>query len=360
MDRGPEYADQLTDPERRTLEALVTRVERRNARYERAGVASLRAPIAAGLAALAILLVTTMVAQLGDSSPPGTPPVGAPAGPPAGAPTDTRSAFDALQDLAAAATAAPPPATRPAVEAYLHRLDVIVVAGGATPGHCRVTALDIEVWQTIEVILDGAPTTSDKDEPKYSRLEVERAQPPEAALTGCATTFETYGPVPASFQGNLHEAWEELARELGSDTPRPGDLLIFDTDAEGALSHLLADLLALTEPPHRWWQALVRLLASPQEPGVAATALEAAARWTAEAPDGTVQLLGRDADVTGRPGISLRVPYPTRDGRPSTAELTLDPDTGALLQLLVDTGAGTEITAYLAIRFTESGRRLGQ
>lgn len=335
--RGPEYADQLSAVERRTLDALVAEVGRRSAGRR----PEWRTPVGAGLAALVVVLVAAMLTQAGWSRLAADTPA-------ASGTASQGSPAAAFLDLAAAAAAVPPPAAGRADIAYQHRLDVTVSPMDGPPGYCRAGALTLKTWQLVDQVgRPGAP---------FVRLAVEGAEPPPAALTGCGTVVEA--PVPGSLplradvgRRELFVIWDELDQVLGSRAHRYVPLWIVDPQsAVTPAPRPLDDLAAADRSPYEWWPRLVRLLASPQpEPEVVALALELAAGRAVDAPDGTVALLGPGTDVTGRPGIRVKVPY-TVDGERSTAELTFDPDTGSLRQSVVETGAGTEITTFLAVR----------
>jgi hypothetical protein len=108
-----------------------------------------------------------------------------------------------------------------------------------------------------------------------------------------------------------------------------------------------ADLERLGDPlkhPGAWWVAFVEILTSPR------TATEARAKALRAAAERTeaVEVTGLIADLTGRWGVSVRVPY-LAGGEAVTADLMFDPGTGALLQVAAHTSAGVLATTYLAV-----------
>lgn len=321
--RGPDYADHLTEAERRTLDQLVGAVQRRR---------QWRAPVAAGVAALLVVLGVAAIGLVGRD-PGGTPVV--PAGSDGPGPA---AAAETLADLAGQAQRMAPPTDPDPEWWYRKRLDVMV----APEEPCRVLAAMIETWEPA-----GDPQ-------RPGRIAAEPAAPPATAtdLAGCAIITEV--PVPLFEQtGDVAGAWEELAAQLNGLAPRylPSRLVMEEEPPAGYPEpEQLADLLGAgqqeTDAPGGWWAALVRLLASPQaDPRLRAAALEAAALRATTTGEEAQVVPDRTADLTGRPGVTVRVPY-YLDGRTVSAELIFDTTTGDLLQSIVNE---LEITVFLAI-----------
>jgi hypothetical protein len=104
----------------------------------------------------------------------------------------------------------------------------------------------------------------------------------------------------------------------------------------------------------RWWRLWVELVSSPEtDPAQRAAAIAAAALRGELGPEALrAEMTG---DVTGRPGVTVRVPYET-DGAETTADLTFDVDTGMLLQRVIRYAAGPKVrvnvTVYLVLART--------
>jgi hypothetical protein len=346
MARGPEYAESLTQAERRVLDTLLAEQGARPAPVRR----SWRPPVVAAAASLMILLAIAAIPLLRATVPS------------TGAASAAPSAGEVLSELAAAAAAVPVPAG-PAEEWYRHRLDVRVEMAYGTSGACRVTAITTQLWE---------PADTNRWNLLAGRLVAERVLPPPAAapLAGCTA------PKPDPLSGPIERArgvpgvnWFEMVNELG----RYGELKVGRKsyslgwpaytdprwpalDLAGVVSaeqidqrmlegSVLERLDGSTSQSPIWWMALGSLLASPvSHPAQRAAALRAAA-----ARNEAVPVPELTADVTGRPGVTLRVPY-YHYWRDWTADLTFDVHTGSLLQQIVYADTLVDVTVYVAMR----------
>jgi len=260
-----------------------------------------------------------------------------------------QSATAALSAFAVATAKIGDPAPSKTV---LHRRDLDVVIDG-----CRVTAIRSQSWTTAAGRGKSAP----------GRLLIELVEPPAA---GCGAT----GPYPKTlFDGETADQSAEWQRLAGGypqyDLPRRtrpdwvGQTLgltqtwrELEPNTQGLerrLAKLCANFRMLDCTAVRW-TTLVELLASAET----SQPQRHAALELAAAGAGNVVLVSEvSTDLTGRPGVTLRVPFVagSETGFDSAtvlmnAEITFDVATGALLQRAVRTAEGrSDTTVYLAM-----------
>lgn len=350
--RGPDYAHDLTDDEQRVLDRLLAAVPspgsrpapapRRPARLRTARQQPARArrllPIGAGIAVALVLAGVTAVRML-NPAPDETPPPAA----------DPQAVLTRLAAQAAGT------AGRSPVGPVLVRRTLEV----------RATDCTLDAFTATVRVADDAAFQSTP-----GHLQAGRAEPPAAAraLAGCPEPTST--AEPASYNGetpDLHAEWAALGL-WGYDSPRGivdvtqaqdhRPIAALPTDA-AALATALRTICAAQNGSERtacWWTRLVEILASPEADTAHRVAALRAAAAQGEA-DGVPTVT---ADLTGRPGVTLRVPYapaPTGqrhspDSTTSTAELTFNAGTGALLQRVerpLKPTDPTTATVYLAI-----------
>jgi hypothetical protein len=191
-------------------------------------------------------------------------------------------------------------------------------------------------------------------DPLRGKAQVSTADTPAGvrALAGCQEPG--YRPTPAGGHVLLNTANVDLARWwITADQGLPDDLVMPPyvdprtvdarapiaaipptvADIEARFAKLLAGYKAPTEAINaaRWWRFWTELMASPlTDPALRSAAFDAAALRDpgpdAIRPDVT-------ADVTGRSGVTIRVPYED-NGSLMTADLTFA-DTGKLLQRVI-------------------------
>ncbi|MFK3983521.1 hypothetical protein ACI2K4_24445 [Micromonospora sp. NPDC050397] len=372
--RDPDYAHELTDAEQRTLDLLLARLGERTAEAgpppvvppptvlpaPRSGRAA-APPAAPGrrrrwLAPLAVAAAATGVLLAADLVPVGFGPDQPDRNPPPVAAASPREVLDRLAEAAAHVT------DPPAGADLLHRHDLEVLVTGA-PAACAVTTVAASSW------VDARPASGG---PVAGRLKAELSTPPAdaAGLAGCTGTASA----PAArtlFDGttqDLDARWAALGDGVpgglpGYTSPRwvsvvfnvpdpATDIPADPVDLDRRLGKLCANQPA-TDCPALRWTLLVEFLTSP-ETGAAQRA--AALRLAAQEGNATL-VPDVDRDVTGAPGVTLRVPYlrlagsrVTDGGESTAAELTFDPGTGDLRQrrLRSADGARTEFTVHLA------------
>ena len=334
--RGPDYAYDLTGEEQRALDRLLAAVPARRSRRA--------LPVAAGIAAALVLAAAAAIPLLHKDPDRGRPPVAE--GPAA-----------VLTRLADQAAGIPDPS--PAGPVLVRRTLEVRATG------CTVDAYTATIRVGAGAALQQTP----------GHLTVEPATPPAAAreLSGC--------PSPAaraagtSYDGettSLSATWAALglwgyanprgiADSTHSQDRRP--IATLPTGAAGLAAALRTACAAQSEPDRAAcrWTALVEILSSPE-----ADAAHRLAALRAAAADGAAtRVPAATADLTGRPGVTLRVPYlvppvgrtPEPVSAVATADLTFDPGTGALLQRVERPRRPTDpimATVYLAV--TREGR----
>ncbi|HZN20144.1 MAG TPA: hypothetical protein VFB84_18435 [Micromonosporaceae bacterium] len=386
--RDPDYADRLTEAERRTLNLIMERLghqpgpahgtvlpsreleplpgQRPAPARLRPGAAgpagsprrrSWRAPVATAAAAALVLLAAGSVPLALDHWRTPSP-----------SPQDlaTRPGT-AAETLAALAAAAGRQADPPAGRMVGYRRDLAIVVSGPPP--CRVTATVIRTWAP------AGPTSG----PAPGRLVVDRVAPPTAVLEQArcdlgdpaspdqqrlvdrrvddiASEWVRLRTVTDGLPRYLSPRW--VAQTLGVVAPWTG------APAQAEDLDLLLEKLcrnfAATECAALRWTVLVEVVASAetsQAQRAAALRLAAAGGGATPVPgSGATLVLGVTRDVTGRAGVTLRVPYLVPSGSLlgaagglGTAELTFDESTGALLQRQVSSPAqaGSETTVHL-------------
>ena len=248
MNRGPEYAAELTPAEQAMLDRLV-----------RAQGRSWRGPIAAGVLTV-LVLAGAFLLKPAQPAPPQP---------------------SALAQLAAAAPALPSPV--PKHELAQRTLETTVTG---TSGRCLAGAVIV----TLSFTADGPPE---------AKVEVLAATTP-ARLPGCdpqRTKTMTVNQ-PVRFSGDVAASWEALRSKWAIGTLGLG--LPPYTDPRVTPELTAAD-------PVTWWADLAALLASPQlDPGRATAALRTAAK-RADA-DGVTVVAGATTDLTGRQVFTVRVP----------------------------------------------------
>jgi len=354
-ERGPEYADKLTEEERRTLDTLLARqsaVRPFRARAASRGRRAWYVPAAAAAAAVLVLLAVGSVRLLAGPREPGVR-----TDRPAGAPP-----LSATETLAALADAAGRSADRPAAVPYRRTLEIVVRRTGTA---CGLTAATTQTWLDAGV---EAPR------PPAGRLVAGWATVPAAVAgqMGCAVVDpSTAGPVTGTlFDGTtqdlsaewarLADANDGLARYAGpwrvsqafQVAGRP--LAAAPLTAPDDLARFLAKMCGHFAAPDCTafaWTVLAEALASPQ----VNQAQRAAALRYATSLGGAATVPAATGDATGRPGTTLRVPCLAlgrggfADGQQALADLTFDAGTGALLQLAVRApdGKRTEVTVYV-------------
>ncbi|HET8660843.1 MAG TPA: hypothetical protein VFM55_17805 [Micromonosporaceae bacterium] len=412
--RDPDYADRLTEAERRTLDLIMERLGHRPgpvrgavppgrapeplpgplpvpagprpvpsgpqtapARLRQAPAGSRSAPVrlrqapagpsrrrswrapvaTAAAAALVLLAAGSAPLMLDRWRTPSPPPQDLATGP--GTPAKT------LTVLAAAAGRQPDPAAGSTVS---HRHDLAVVVSGPPP-QCRVTATVIRTW------VPAGPVSG----PVSGRLAVDRVAPPTAVLEQARCDLGE--PASPGQQPLVDRRVDDIAREwarlrtvtdglprylsprwvaqtLGVAAPWtevPGRAEDLDL-----LLEKLCRNFAATECGALRWTVLVEVVASAEtSQAQRAAALRLAATGGGATPvpgSGATSVPEVTRDVTGRAGVTLRVPYLVPSGSllgaagvPGTAELTFDEHTGALLQRQVSSPAqaGVEIAVYL-------------
>lgn len=325
--RDGDYAHDLTDEERQTLDALLGRLRKpRRSRY--------LAPAAAAAAVLGVL----SFAVFRQSPSPAPPP------PPAASPAAV------IGSLAAAAGRG-----APATGGYLYRSDVVLVVTGV-PAACAVTAVAAQTWTAAGSAAQPAA------QPVAGRLVVRLTGAPAgtAAAAGCDAGARATTAPRTLFDGATGDAaarWAQLAPPGHPSYPSPRTVTsTFNLGGRipaspGKLTMAVDKLCVNASAPDcagLRWSVLTDILSSP-ETGPAERAL---ALRTLAGPAGTT-VLPAGPDASGRPGVTLRVPYP-----PGGAELTFDPSTGDLLQRIVRSADGTraEITLFLAHTRTAAQR----
>ncbi|HET8683226.1 MAG TPA: hypothetical protein VFM54_15360, partial [Micromonosporaceae bacterium] len=375
--RDPDYADRLTEAERRTLDLIMERLGHqpgpaparpwpvpaglRPVLAGRAGPPrrrSWRAPVATAAAAALVLLAAGSVPLVLDRWRVPPPPVQDLA-------TRPGTAAEILAALAAAASRQPDP---PAGSPVSYRRDLAVVVSGPPP-QCRVTATVIRTWAPAGPV--GGPVPG--------RLAVDWVAPPTAVLE--RARCDLGNPASPGQQPLVDRRVDDIAgewarlRTLTDGLPRhlsprwvAQALGVAAPWAEvpgraGDLDRLLDKLcrnFAATECGALRWTVLVEVVASAetsQAQRAAALRLAASGGGAAPVPGSSATLVPTvTRDVTGRAGVTLRVPYLVPSGSPlgsggvpGTADLTFDESTGALLQRQVSSPAqaGTETTVHL-------------
>jgi hypothetical protein len=342
---GPDFADQLTTQEQRTLDALLARVAESPERPARSPWV---APLAAAAVAASLLLGASAISLgLGRGPSVQTPPLGAAAQP---------ASATLLDGLAVAADRMPDP---PPGDVTLYRRELRFVVTARADG-CRVTAIETQVWTAA-----GAPARWSGGNALTATLRMTTIAPAAEALRrgGCSggvgattprTLFDGATDDLAKQWTALAEAPEYLSPRWVSETLTVREpWLGLPADADGIDERLrkLCVNQPLTNCAALRWTVLVELLASAE---TSQAHRSAAARLGARAADAT-PLPGETSDVTGRPGVAVRVPYlPMVSGTfaessaPTTADLTFDERTGALLQREIRTVSGKlDVTVYL-------------
>jgi hypothetical protein len=283
MNRGPEYATELTPAERATLERLVQAQHR-----------SWRVPVAAGVLTVLVLVGAFLLR-------PGRPQ-----------PAPEPSAFAQL-----AASAPRQPARPPEDELTQDTLEVTITG---TSGRCLVSAVAVTILFSAGIPLD---------QPLVAKATIEPAAVP-AHLPSCDP--QRTKPVTLDqrllLSGDLAAQWSGLLRKWV--ITRPGLGLPQYTDPRLKPQTSVAD-------PAAWWAGLTDRLASPQLDAAQAAGVlrEAAARADA---DGVAVVPDATEDVTGGRVFTVRVP--------GGVELAFDPATGALRQRTTIDGTTRHITVY--------------
>jgi hypothetical protein len=296
--RGPDYAYDLTETERRTLDMLVDRIE--------SGVPApiplrrRRSPFVS--AAAAAVVVMTMIGSIWLLARPRQP------APPA-------DAHATLEQLAVAAASAAPgrPSPRLTTEVLVEdpagSCTVGAVTTSVTTGHLAVRSATVPAGVAAQAGCSGDPRVDPAPQPSFDRDTPD----PAAKWTQLRATIRALPP------------WVETV------------------DASGDLSAALRRACAApttTDCTGTWWTLLTGVLADPGTTG----AVRAEALRLALASGEATMVPAVTTDVTGRPGVTVRVPHPDA----TTADLTFDPGTGALLQRAVteDGGSAVRFTVY--------------
>jgi hypothetical protein len=360
MKRGDDYADNLTEAERRTLDRLLQTVStpehvpamingrlvelpvdpgRDRPRTARSG----RPRVALAAAAVAVI---ALAAAFIPSVVPGIRPGWLPTlhGPPPPAPAQ-RSTVDVVAGLAGAAGREA--VTRPSTQ------DVLVVVASRDGDRCRNNGYQVDLGlaaagpddlPAVKLDITGISTVVGPP----SRVPCGDNQAPAGPADGQPSTKIFSFDLPATAL-----VWSDLVRKLASSgTPLP-DLLDPRTLPSGLDIRMLSlapDSLgpfmakqALIQPAGdaAWWTAVMPLLCSPlASPALRSAALTLAADRLA----GVTLVTEHGYDLLGRAGPVLRVPYAV-GGLATTADLTFDPETGALWQRTVYAPAGLGWTA---------------
>jgi hypothetical protein len=328
--RRRDYATELSETEAQTLAMLQARIP--------AGVRPepVAAPAAAprwrGLgylttAAVVVLVTagTALAATLSRPDPPAPPTEGRVAAP--------YSVEELLATMDGSAATAGSPDRR--------ALSVVVTRGS---DGCRVSSVRV----------DATAISAPARKPPAGRLTVAAAELPRAAgeLPGCARPIMEQPRLderPASSE-DLAGSWRRLAgqddRLARTMTPfgaaaavrQPGDAALgqaartdgtFGSAMTKMCGALAVDCASFT------WSVTAELLSDPAIPPASRVVAVRRAAATAAA----TAVPAARSDLIGRPGATLRVPYLAAGGagfagtRPTTAELTFDRNTGALLQL---------------------------
>jgi hypothetical protein len=355
MMRGPDYADQLTESERRTLNLLLQHVGpagqmantsgpggvelgRGRRAHDAAAARDIgvggrpgrsawrqRIGIAVSAAAVAGIALSTSLVTMH--------PGAAPASPAPVATTSTPSTMDVLRALSEASRASGP-------SSALAQASAVVVAtqkgsACAVNAYQVVTAMKVATaWPpvTVEIGRIGEPSRS---APWLSCVEVGSEQP---NATPYQKVFEgaTGGDGPAGWNALLARVRQSvLVPDLLDPRAIPDGLAVGTLSSDPATLATALDKVAMSPPGGStgWWTAVVQLLSSPLcPPTVRSTVLSMAADASRSADVRVV--VDRPTDILGRPGTTLRVPYSV-DGVAAHADLTFAITTGALLQRTV-------------------------
>ena len=373
--RGHDFADDLTDVERRQLDVLLALVASQPphltidtsvpgvpgaaaiSRRRRLSSGKWRSTVVTGLVAAGVLIaagsVPLLFNQVREDRLPNDPAV-----------TEQRSVAEILDDLAGIAGQITPP---PAGGSVLHRYVVDVLVSGG-PDSCAVTAVAQHAWVDPTARADW---TAGSAIPGYLRTGLTEPPTDAAGRAGCgvvaATTPGSSEPLFDGLTNDLAATSREMAVRTGVDGHHSSPVwatVVFQASAPsiGAPGtarglELRLGKLCLGVDAERCdalrWAVLVELLTSPQT-----TPAQRSAALSIGATGGTATLVHDvESDVVGRPGITLRVPYVVLAtdsldtvGPIMTADLTFDPRTGELLQRAIPAGgpASTVLTVYVA------------
>jgi hypothetical protein len=364
MNRGPDYAHELTDSERRILVSLLRRVavdhvlppEVAQLAATRDGPDDdVRDPAAVPgrgrpgrrgwLGVTAVAAAVAAIALGGGLLPQGLAP-GRAHLPSAPASTPSLSAVDILGELAAAARLAGPSVA----DTQTSLVTVAVAKNGVCGGNTYQVS-------TTTRAAPGWPEVT---------LRIGRVGTPELTATWLPCSTPPGGTSPARyekvFEGTTADGqagWSNLLEGVRKAVLLP-DLIDPRSVPDGLLvASLSADPVALAPALAKagtvspggaagWWAAMARLLASPLcSAALRSSALELAAD-RARSSDVTV-VTDHPGDSLGRSGVTIRVPY-TVDGVAGHADLTFDRRTAAVLQRTVYGAPGefwsTLVTAY--------------
>jgi hypothetical protein len=353
MTRGPDYAYRLTARQQRTLELLLDTIATGPAtdrplatvdappRTRPATSARRRRyrPALAAAAVVSITLVAAFLATLGRLIPPE----------PAAAPRQLSTA-----DIIRRLRVVPPDQDAPAPSTQ----DIVVAVPNGPRRNCDALAIELRT----SAMVAGAT-----DRPPDLKLELDGIATPAGARTwiGClATTTARSGtsfPPKPFFTGVIDDTtltWSGLLKQLNRTGLIPPDLtdprtiggrtgVLIDPIDPAVLSTLF-DKLTIGQTPRAaaWWTVSAQLLGSlASSPEIRSATLGLAADDPALLTDVRV-VTDHPADMLGRAGVTLQVPYLV-EGRPTTAQLTFDAGTGALLQRLVWAPAGLTWTATI-------------
>ncbi|GIE97199.1 hypothetical protein [Paractinoplanes rishiriensis] len=312
--RDADYAYDLTDAEQHTLDQLRSRVRPRRKRY--------LAPALAAAAAAAVAGAVQFWPAPGDPVVP-PPAVASPA--------------EVFDRLAAAAAQAP---ERPAGDLHQRTRSTVV---SRTAAGCTVTATTVQTWTAAGTGPLGAVP---------GRLAAEVTAAP--ATEGCRSAAPR-----RLFDGTVSDVdakWAELRRGVpGAPSytnprwiagtfgmPHPGtELPSGPADLGERIAKMCRNAPEVDCAALRW-TVIGQLLSSPE----VGRAHRAAALELAAGEPGAVLLPA--GDTFRVPYLELRGPRLTDGGRATTAELTLDPATGKLVQRVIGSTDGnrTEVTRF--------------
>lgn len=351
MTRGDDYAYELTEAERRTLDRLLERVStpdqvpalingrpvglpagREPDRVRTARSGRLRVALAAASVAV-IALVTAFIPSLVPGMVPGWSPSR-----PSPSPTATQaSTVDILAGLAAATDRAP------ATDGSQQEITMVVTT--IRNDRCRDNGYRVS-WRLKQFSPDERPALLlDIDEIALPAGPVlcGRTSPPPSPVADQPSTSLFSGRAPDEPRASA-TLWGKLATsgtvlpDLSDPRTLAGGLDIQPlASAVSRLAPTLAKLATIWPGGDAaWWTGVMPLLCSPLSTPALRSAAFALAR---DRLAGVTVLTEHGVDLLGRAGPVLRVPYAV-DGQITTADLTFDPATGDLLQRTVHAPPG--------------------
>jgi len=350
MSRGDDYAYDLTEAERRTLDRLLDRVGGPDQVPAVINGRPVDLPVGPGpdrprtprsrrlrvaLAAASVVVIAAVLPSLVPGMAPGWSLT---LSRPAPSPSPTyRSTVDIVAGLAAAAGRGPGP--QPSQQ------DITMVVATARNDRCRDNG-----YQVVLRLKDFRP-----DAPPAVQLDINEialaagtvpcggTNPPPGPAGGPPSKSIYSGPAPddprawAVLLGKLATAGTVLP-DLFDPRTLTGGLEVRSVASSASwLGPALAKLATIRPGGDAaWWTGVMPVLCSPlSTPALRSAALTLAQERLA----GVTLLTDHGVDLLGRAGLVLRVPYAV-DGQASTADLTFDPDTGALWQRTVYAPAG--------------------